>query len=257
MNRDLEIACDEKVIKLFGESTKSDYALSLIEMAERRTKFTPLYSSFSKNATAERIVSIMNFRKKSVFSLVLAILLVAGATLVFAESAANTANRALRLHGVIQTESGRFSFNLDEKGIITVKDADGKVISTTTAGSDGKATLTDGSGKVIETLHLDMDILKQIQGKRVLLYNPALLSGKGEPDAEYGIGISADTLPKYMAEVAGKGIVIVKNAEGKVFGAGTVDNNGTAIMTDNNGVKIGRARVNDGVTKLRREPKIN
>ncbi|MBB6215391.1 beta-lactamase regulating signal transducer with metallopeptidase domain [Anaerosolibacter carboniphilus] len=246
MNRDLEIACDEKVIKLFGEDTKSEYALSLIEMAERRTNFTPLYSSFSKNATEERIVSIMKFKKTSVFSLVLAFMLVAGATFVFAES---TANKVLRLYGVIQTDSGRFSFDLDEKGVVTVKNADGKVISTTTVDSDGKATLTDGSGKTIKTLQLD--IPKQPQGKRVIIYKTAMLSEKGELDVKNEGSAGIDTLPKYIVEVVGKTMVTVKDTDGNVIGTGTADNNGMAIMTDNSGLKIGNATVKDGtVTKL-------
>jgi len=246
MNRDLEIACDEKVIKLFGESTKSNYALSLIEMAERRTKFTPLYSSFSKNATEERIVSIMKFKKTSVFSLVLALILVAGATFVFADS---TANKVLRLYGVFQTDSGRFIFDLDEKGVITVKDADGKEISTTLVGSDGKVTLTDGSGTIIKTLQLV--IPKHIQGQRVKIYNTELFSGEIKADVKNGIKIAADTLPKLVAEVLEEGIVTVKDDEGRVIGTGTADNNGTAVLTDYYGAKIGSAIINDGtITKL-------
>jgi bla regulator protein BlaR1 len=65
MNRDLEIACDERVIQVFGENSKSGYALALIEMAEKKMKFTPLYSSFSINVTEERIKSIMQSKKAS------------------------------------------------------------------------------------------------------------------------------------------------------------------------------------------------
>ncbi|MFZ5965612.1 MAG: M56 family metallopeptidase [Bacillota bacterium] len=251
MNRDLEIACDEKVIKLFGESTKADYALSLIEMSERRTKFTPLYSSFSKNATEERIVSIMKFKKTSVFSFVLAIILVAGSTLVFAES---TVKKVLWLNGVIQTDRGRFSFQLDEKGMITVKDADGKVISTTTVDSDGKAALTDGSGKIIKTLNVE--IPKHLQGKLVKIYNPAILSGEDELNVENVINIGADMLPKFSIEVVGEGTVIIKDADGKVIGTGVTDSNGMATLTDNNGVRIGDATVNDG-TVMKLMVKIN
>lgn len=85
-HRDLEMACDEKVLKSLGEQTKSDYALSLIQMAEQRSKFTPLYNGFSKNATEERIVSIMKYKKASFVTIVCAFVLVAGVATAFATS---------------------------------------------------------------------------------------------------------------------------------------------------------------------------
>ena len=60
-NRDLELTCDERVIRHFGAGTKQNYAHSLIRMAEQRSKFAPLYSGFSKHVAAERIESIMKF----------------------------------------------------------------------------------------------------------------------------------------------------------------------------------------------------
>lgn len=247
MNRDLEIACDEKVIKLFGEDMKSSYALSLIEMAERSSKFTPLYTSFSKNATEERILSIMKFKKTSVLSVVLALVLVAGASSVFAESAA----KVLRLHGVIQTSSGKYSFDVDEKGVITVKDAEGKRVSTTSIGSDGKATLTDGDGKAIKTVQLYFPDYKQADGKLFKIYGALEQPGDGEVNVNYGIFKYDGMLPKFTAEVSEKDIVTVKDAEGKMVAAGTADNNGIAILTDSTGADVGTATVNNGtVAKL-------
>lgn len=151
MNRDLELACDERVIQVFGESSKSGYALSLIGLAEKKMKFTPLYSSFSLNVTEERIRSIMKFRKTSLFGLVLVCMLVAGSTSVFAEKAANL---GVQLHGFIQINSERFSFELVKNGTIIVKDADGKVIGKVPVDRDGKAALTDGQGRIVRVVRL-------------------------------------------------------------------------------------------------------
>lgn len=85
-NRDLEIACDEKVLTIYGGGNRSEYALTLIQMAEKKSKFTPLYNGFNKNSTEERIVSIMKFKKGSVFTTTLAVLLVVGVTTAFATS---------------------------------------------------------------------------------------------------------------------------------------------------------------------------
>lgn len=86
-NRDIELSCDEAVVRLFGESTKAAYARTLISMEETRSGFAPLCSNFSKNAIEERITAIMKYKKTSIFSFVLALSLFFGATTAFATSA--------------------------------------------------------------------------------------------------------------------------------------------------------------------------
>lgn len=86
-NRDIELSCDETVIRQFGENTRAAYAKVLISMEETRSGFTPLCNNFSRNAIEERITAIMKTRKTTVVSLVLAALIVAGTTTVFATSA--------------------------------------------------------------------------------------------------------------------------------------------------------------------------
>jgi beta-lactamase regulating signal transducer with metallopeptidase domain len=86
-NRDLELTCDEMVIRRFGAETKTSYACALIGLAEQRSKFAPFYNGFSGNATEERIISIMKFKKSSVAAISLATVLVIGITAVFVTSA--------------------------------------------------------------------------------------------------------------------------------------------------------------------------
>jgi len=88
-NRDIELSCDEAVIRHFGENTKAAYAWSLISMEETRSGLTPLCNNFNKNAIEERITAIMKIRKVSMLSLVLALALVVGVTTGFATSAAS------------------------------------------------------------------------------------------------------------------------------------------------------------------------
>lgn len=86
-NRDIELSCDEAVVRFFGENTKAAYARALISMEETRSGLTPLCSSFSKNAIEERITAIMKIKKTTVFSLVLAGFIVVGTATAFATSA--------------------------------------------------------------------------------------------------------------------------------------------------------------------------
>lgn len=74
-NRDIELACDECVLRRFGGDDRASYARALISMEETRRNF-PFYSCFAKNSIEERIESIMRFRKKSAGALVLALVLV-------------------------------------------------------------------------------------------------------------------------------------------------------------------------------------
>ena len=62
-NRDIELSCDEAVLRLFGENKKATYARVLISMEETRNGLTPLCNNFSKNAIEERITAIMKTKK--------------------------------------------------------------------------------------------------------------------------------------------------------------------------------------------------
>lgn len=86
-NRDIELSCDEAVVRLFGENTKAAYARALISMEETRSGLTPLCNNFSKNAIEERITAIMKIKKTTIFSFVLAGVIVAGTATAFATSA--------------------------------------------------------------------------------------------------------------------------------------------------------------------------
>lgn len=89
-DRDLEITCDELVVRQFGADNKAAYAYSIISIAEQRSKLMPLHIGFSKNSAEERITAIMKYKKSSVIAIVLAAFLVIGMTTAFALSAAAT-----------------------------------------------------------------------------------------------------------------------------------------------------------------------
>ena len=75
-NRDLEITCDAWVVRKFGLTSKREYAFTLIDMAEQKRQFMPLYSGFAKNAAEERIKSIMKGGRSSLAAVLIAILIV-------------------------------------------------------------------------------------------------------------------------------------------------------------------------------------
>ena len=85
-NRDIELSCDEAVVRYYGENSKSEYAMTLLGLEEKRSPWMSLCNNFSKNAVEERIVSIMKFKKPSFITLLAAFILIFGTSLVFATS---------------------------------------------------------------------------------------------------------------------------------------------------------------------------
>lgn len=85
-NRDIELSCDETVIRRFGEHTKAVYAMTLILMEETRSGHRPLCNNFSKHAIQERIIAIMKTKKTTWITAFSALTLVLGVATAFATS---------------------------------------------------------------------------------------------------------------------------------------------------------------------------
>lgn len=66
LERDLELACDETVLRRFGKNHNTDYAYTLIQMIQMQRKGLPGIG-FIKNNVEERIVAIMKIKKHSIF----------------------------------------------------------------------------------------------------------------------------------------------------------------------------------------------
>lgn len=87
-NRDMELACDECVVRQFGETSKAPYARMLICMEEKKSGLQPFCSRFCKNAGEERITAIMNTKRTTPAVCLSACLTVSVAACLFAASAA-------------------------------------------------------------------------------------------------------------------------------------------------------------------------
>lgn len=85
-NKDIELCCDEAVVRSLGEEKKSAYAMALITLEETRSHFSPFVSRFSKGAMEERITSIMKLKKSSFLGVVAALVFLISTPIVFATS---------------------------------------------------------------------------------------------------------------------------------------------------------------------------
>lgn len=90
--RDIELACDEAVVRLLGRNdpgtTRARYARTLISMEESKSGLAPLTlcSAFNKTAIEERIVAIMNIKKTTCATFIASSLLVIGVPMAFAST---------------------------------------------------------------------------------------------------------------------------------------------------------------------------
>lgn len=153
-NRDLELACDEKVIERFGQDSKRAYAMSLINLAEQKSSLVSWGSGFSKNAMEERIAAIMKKRKFTVGSLTGSGILVMFMAVLFAASAlqntvekdtvAEAETEENNSRGLAETEEN------DSRSLAETEENDSRGL-TETAESDNRGlagTETAGTDKV-------------------------------------------------------------------------------------------------------------
>lgn len=109
-NRDLELSCDETVLRRFGGDVRAAYARILIRMEAARGGFAPLCNHFGKNAIEERITAIMKTKRITIVSLGLAALLVAGTVTVFATSAqGGTSGTPVKASSAFAEENAAFA----------------------------------------------------------------------------------------------------------------------------------------------------
>ena len=84
-NRDIELACDEAVLR--SGADREGYALALLGMEERRGGWSPSGSHFSQNALEERIKAIMKRKHISITALIAVLVVMSITTTVFASAA--------------------------------------------------------------------------------------------------------------------------------------------------------------------------
>ncbi len=103
-NRDMELACDEAVLRALGPACKKSYALALLDMAQRQTRPSPLCSGFAKSCAEERVRAILRFRRLPVWTGALAAALFLLAASVLATQA-RSVPRVPEAPAVIQTQA--------------------------------------------------------------------------------------------------------------------------------------------------------
>lgn len=111
--KDMEMSCDEHVLKQIGFDIKGAYSTSLLSLATGRRLISGSPLAFGEDTIRGRIKNIMNFKKPAVWVTVVLVLLVSALSIGFAVDQANvkilTAQAALEAFSA-KNKDGRVTF---------------------------------------------------------------------------------------------------------------------------------------------------
>lgn len=71
MVRDMEMSCDERVLRELGEDEKKNYGLTLVAVGANRRFAAGVPLSFGENDVKRRIINVLNFKKPKTFAIIL------------------------------------------------------------------------------------------------------------------------------------------------------------------------------------------
>ena len=107
MGVDMEMSCDERVLKEMGGEMKKDYSLSLLSLATERRIIGGSPLAFGEGGVKERIKNVLNFKKPSRVIMIVSVALVAVLIVGFAVN--RVIDRDLAMQGTnlsdLQTEA--------------------------------------------------------------------------------------------------------------------------------------------------------
>jgi beta-lactamase regulating signal transducer with metallopeptidase domain len=78
MSEDMELSCDESVIRQLGSEIKKDYSTSLLSLSTGRRIIGGCPLAFGENNTKGRIMNILNYKKPAFWVVVVAVIAVVG-----------------------------------------------------------------------------------------------------------------------------------------------------------------------------------
>ncbi len=96
--RDIELRCDEDVLRELGIDSRKDYALALIELEEKRSGLSPIGPGFARTAIEERIGAIMKYRNTTILSVVAAAVIAAAVGITVFTAAGTDGRQTANLH---------------------------------------------------------------------------------------------------------------------------------------------------------------
>lgn len=79
LERDMEMSCDERVIKLMGTDIKRSYSQSLLNFAEGRGSLAVTPLTFGENSVKQRVKNVLSYKNARRWSIVIGVVILAAA----------------------------------------------------------------------------------------------------------------------------------------------------------------------------------
>lgn len=167
MGQDLEMACDEAVLKEYGDPLRTGYAASLLTMASDQRPFPKTPLAFSEGDTARRIRRILSYRRPALWVSILALVLTAGCSLSLVTDPAPETGPGSSQPSVTAPAS---SSSADTTPLITIPAARGKLLEAKPA--DLQAGLARGIGSdAPDLVYASDDMIMINAGFGLLIYD--------------------------------------------------------------------------------------
>ena len=81
--RDIELACDEKVIKELGNEQRGDYTQALVACSVNRRMIAACPLTFGEVSVKERVKSVMNYKKPAFWVIIISVIVCVGVAVCF------------------------------------------------------------------------------------------------------------------------------------------------------------------------------
>ncbi|MCM1039381.1 MAG: M56 family metallopeptidase [Ruminococcus sp.] len=78
MEKDMEMSCDEAVLRKFGMDVKKEYSLSLLALSTKKAAFYGSPSAFAEGKVKDRIRNVLTYRKRTFLAVLVTAIILAG-----------------------------------------------------------------------------------------------------------------------------------------------------------------------------------
>lgn len=173
--RDIELACDEKVIKELGNEQRADYTQALVACSVNRRMIAACPLAFGEVGVKERVKSVMNYKKPAFWIIVLAVVICIAVAVCFLTN-------PVRKDAPVQDDS--YYLVIGTEGVTTVR-ISGEKTSGGVINADGSA-FSKGEKVWLEPL----EGIKDLRGLSITAFGAdgeilyVLSVPEGFPDAE-------------------------------------------------------------------------
>ncbi len=112
--RDIELACDEKVIKEMGAEMKKPYSMALINCSVPKRMITACPVAFGETGVKKRIKAVLSYKKPALWLIVIALITSVILAVCFATSPKREEGTISEKNYLVQTDEGEEMFRFDE-----------------------------------------------------------------------------------------------------------------------------------------------